>query len=145
MHNRPVYRRKAHSVSLLHAHLVFCVKYRRPVLTARVAREIRLSMLESGAGLAIDITAIEADRDHLHLMIAYPPDLALGAVARRLKGASSRAVRKRSFPEVTSRLWGPAFWFPSYFVASCGGAPLAVVKAYVEGQQDPDRKRRRKL
>jgi len=64
-------------------------------------------------------------------MIEYPPSLSLGGIIRRLKGASARAVR---FPEVLKRLWGAHVWSPSYFVVSCGGAPLETVKAYVDNQ-----------
>ena len=59
----------------------------------------------------------------------------LSVLAQHLKGLSSRRVRKRRFPEVTSTLWGRAFWSPSYCAVSCGGAPLATVKAYVEAQR----------
>ena len=141
---RKNYRRKRHSVSLLHAHLVFSIKYRRQVLTHRVFSILRKSMRRIAVALNMDILAIETDGDHLHVMINYPPDLSLAQITRRLKGASSRAVRKHRFPEVLKKLWGQAFWSPSYFVVSCGGAPLEVVKAYVDNQTNPHRKRRRK-
>ena len=128
------YRRKRHSVSLLHAHLVFCVKYRRRAITRRVFDVLRASMRRSAAALEVDIVAIESDGDHLHVMICHPPRLALSKIVQRLKGASSRALRLKRFPEVLRRLWGSAFWSPSYFVVSCGGAPLEVVKSYVDNQ-----------
>jgi hypothetical protein len=60
--------------------------------------------------------------------------VALSALAQRLKGASSRSVRQFRYPEVTSRLWGRHFWSASYCVVSCGGAPLEVIKRYVQTQ-----------
>ncbi|MFZ3583655.1 transposase, partial [Loktanella sp. DJP18] len=57
--------------------------------------------------------------------------------------ASSRHIRQQRLPEVMKRLWGGHFWSPSYFVVSCGGAPLDVVKSYVESQQDADTKKRK--
>jgi putative transposase len=140
-HFKKTYRRKRHSVSLLNAHIVFCIKYRRRVLTRRVFDALKASMKLTSGLLDIEIQAIETDGDHIHLMIAYPPNAKLSEIVRRLKGASSRLVRKMRFPEVLEKLWGNAFWSPSYFVVSCGGAPLDVVKSYVENQQAPGRNR----
>ena len=140
---RKNYRRRRHSVSLLHAHLVFSIKYRRRVLTRRVFEILRQSMRQTAASMQVDLVAIEADGDHLHIMINYPPSLSLAKITQRLKGASSRAVLLRRLPEVLKKLWGHAFWSPSYFVVSCGGAPLEVVKSYVDNQTSPRRRRQR--
>ncbi len=131
---RKTYRRRRHSVSLLHAHLVFTTKYRRRVITPRAFEILRASMRRSASDLEVDLVAIEADRNHLHVMICYPPHLSLAKIVQRLKGASSRRLRQRRMPEVMKQLWGAAFWAPSYCVISCGGAPLEIVKAYVDGQ-----------
>jgi len=142
---RKTYRRKRHSVSLLHAHLVFCTKYRRRVMTRRVFDVLQRAMRQTSKVIGIELLAIESDGDHIHLMIAYPPSLALCEIVRRLKGASSRSVRIRRFPEVQKKLWGSHFWSPSYFVVSCGGAPLEVIKSYVENQQLTSRQKNRKI
>jgi putative transposase len=68
----------------------------------------------------------------------------LSKVVQRLKGASSRALTMKRLSEITKRLWGKAFWSPSYFVVSCGGTPLDTVKAYVSNQTNPLRKTRNK-
>ncbi len=130
-------------MSALHAHLVFCVKYRRRVITTRAFDILRRAMRQSARALEIDLIAIEADGDHLHVMICYPPALSLSKIVQRFKGASSRALRQRKLPEITRKLWGNAFWSPSYFVVSCGGAPLETVKAYVENQTNPHFKKTR--
>lgn len=139
---RKKYRKKRHSVSLLHAHLVFCIKYRRKVITRRAFEHLRRSMRNTAQALDIEIVAVESDGDHLHLMICYPPKLDLSKIVQRLKGASSRYIRTKNLSEVRKKLWGKAFWSPSYFVVSCGGAPLDKVKDYVENQTDPLRKKR---
>ena len=123
------YRRRLHSVSLLHAHLVFTTKYRRRVITPRVFELLRRSMQRTATGLDIRLIAIESDGDHLHLMLEHPPTLALSEIVRRLKGAASRLVRQARLPDILRKLWGKAFWSPSFFIVSCGGAPLDVVKA----------------
>jgi putative transposase len=137
------YLRKRHSVSLLHAHLVFCTKYRRSVITRRAFGLLRKSMRHTAQILGVDLIAIESDGDHLHLMILYPPSLDLSTIVKRLKGASSRFIRILRLPEVLKQLWGRHFWSPSYFVVSCGGAPLETIRTYVENQNDPDTKIRK--
>lgn len=139
---KKTYRRRRHSVSLLHAHLVFCTKYRRRVITPRAFAHLRRSMATTARALGIELIAVQSDGDHLHLMICYPPGLALSRIVHRLKGASSRHLRAQALPEVMRKLWGKAFWSPSYFVVSCGGAPLDVVKSYVENQESPLRGKR---
>lgn len=140
---KKTYLRKRHSVSKLHAHLVFCTKYRRPVITRRAFDHLRQSMRRTAQNLGIDLIAVESDGDHLHLMILYPPSVSLSAIVKRLKGASSRHIRQQRLPEILKHLWGRHFWSPSYFVVSCGGAPLDIVKSYVESQQDPATKKRK--
>ena len=137
-----VYRRKNRSVSLLFAHMVFCSKYRRKVFTPAVFARLRKSFERTARMLEIDLLAVEADRDHVHLMISFPPRLALSTIVQRLKCAASRDVRAQKYPEIRRVLWGARFWSASYFVVSCGGAPLEVVKRYVENQNSPDRRRK---
>ena len=85
------YRRRSHGVSLLHAHIVTCAKYRRRVLTARVFEHLRASMRRTARALGVDLIALEAEGDHLHLMIEYPPSLSL-SLARRNHPAAERRV-----------------------------------------------------
>jgi putative transposase len=54
-----------------------------------------------------------------------------------LKGVSSRMIRKKNYPGIRKKLWGGALWSPSYFAGSCGGAPIAVIRQYIEQQQTP--------
>ena len=90
---------------------------------------------ESCAKLECDLVEHGYEPDHAHLLVAYPPKVALATLVQHLKGLSSRRVRAVRFPEVARKLWGKAFWSPSYCAVSCGGAPLATVKAYVKAQQ----------
>ena len=67
----------------------------------------------------------------------YPPGLALSVLVNQLKGVSSRRLRQQYPTEVRKYLWGKHVWSPSYIAASCGGAPLTIIKQYIE-QQRPD-------
>ena len=91
-------------------------------------------MAKIGTDFEAEFEAFDGEEDHVHLLLSYPPKVALSTLVNSLKGASSRLIRKEQFPELSSRLWGDHFWSPSYCVVSCGGAPLDVIKRYVEQQ-----------
>ena len=78
------------------------------------------------------ITEMEVMPDHVHLLIEVGPQLCIHRLVRRLNGRSSRLLRTE-FPRLRSRL--PTLWTHSYFVATAGGAPLAVIKQYIENQK----------
>lgn len=134
------FRTGRHVVHRLHAHLVLTTKYRRDAITTeRVRTSLRTTMKAVCLDFESTLQAWEADDDHVHLLVAYPPKVALSKLVNALKGASSYRLRGLRFPEVQAVLWGQAFWSPSYCVVSCGGAPLETIKAYVETQRDPKR------
>ena len=123
-----------HVVYRLHAHIVITPKYRRNVMTEAVTAAIRESAEEVATRRGFTITAFETDNDHAHLWIDYPPKLSLSGIVGSLKTNSSKHVRSLNMPEVWAAIRGDHFWSPSYCVVSCGGAPLEVVKRYVENQ-----------
>ena len=129
------YRRGRTVVSLLHVHLVFVTKYRRGVLSERAIEVIR----EACQGVCNDFSAklveLNGEDDHVHLLVEYPVTVALSRLVNSLKGVSSRMLRAREFPEVQARLWGGHLWSPSYFAVSCGGAPIEIVRQYIEEQR----------
>lgn len=129
------YETGAHVVFKLSVHLVFVTKYRRKAITERVHAVLLAAFREVCAKFECDLTECGWEPDHAHLLVKYPPKVPLSTLVQYLKGLSSRRVRKRRFPEVTSTLWGAAFWSPSYCAVSCGGAPLATVRAYVQAQR----------
>ena len=124
-------------VYALHAHVVLVPKYRRKVMTRRVTEHLRASFGEVCSRYGATLDAFETDADHAHLLLTYPPKVALARLVMSLKTISSLRLRKERWPEVTRALWGEHFWSPSYAAISCGGAPLEKVKAYIENQQAP--------
>ena len=80
----------------------------------------------------------EGERDHVHLLITYPPKVAISRLVNSLKGVSSRLIRKQHDPSIERALWGGSLWSPSYFAGSAGGAPLSIIKQYIEQQDTPD-------
>lgn len=134
------WRNGRHVVYKLHAHIVLIPKYRRPVITQRVSDSLRASFTEVCASHQATLDEYEPDQNHAHLLVSYPPKLALSKLVMSLKSVSSKHVRARNWPEITEALWGKHFWSPSYAVVSCGGAPLETISEYIRNQQAPNRK-----
>lgn len=139
------YRRGRSVVTALHVHLVFVTKYRRGVFTDRAHAVLKDAFLGVCAEFDAVLKEVNGEDDHVHLLIEYPPTVQLSKLVNSLKGVSSRRLRQQNFPEVKRKLWGEHLWSPSYFAASCGGAPLEIVKQYIEQQRDgPSEKEKRK-
>ena len=74
----------------------------------------------------------------MHLLVSYPPKVAISRLVNALKGVSARHLRAAEMPEVQSRLWGRSLWSPSYFAGSAGGATLDTLRRYVQNQRRPN-------
>jgi putative transposase len=73
----------------------------------------------------------------VHLLLNYPLKLSIALLVKQLKGASSRYIRQQRYACIRQKLWGNHLWSPSYFAGSCGGAPLEVIRQYIEQQDTP--------
>ena len=83
------------------------------------------------------LVEFDGEYDPVHLLVNYPPKIAVAALVHSLKGVSSRLIRLKNYPSIRGMLWGKALWSPSYFAGSCGGAPIAVTRQYIEQQRTP--------
>ena len=129
------FRSGRHVVFKLHVHLVFVTKYRRGVITDRVREFLKEAMEKVCLDFEAELMEFDGEDDHVHLLIAYPPKVAISAMVNSLKGASAYRLRLQKFPDVQKKLWGKHFWSPSYCAVSCGGAALETVKAYIQSQR----------
>lgn len=130
-------RRGRHVVSLLHAHLVFITKYRHEVFTS--AHLVRLEEICQHVCTDFEVELVEfnGEPDHIHLLVHYPPKVALSRLVNSLKGVTSRHMR-REYPELERHYWrAKRLWSGSYFAGSVGGAPLALLREYIENQTRP--------
>lgn len=118
-------------------HLVFITKYRRNVLTDNMLMRLKEIFSETLLQMKGELIEFGGEDDHVHLMISYHPSYALSNIVGKLKGKSSYFLRLEFWDEIKKKLWGNHFWSPSYCIVSCGGAPLDIVKAYVENQRKP--------
>ena len=132
------FRRGRSCVFLMHVHLVFVTKYRRKVFTFEVMERLSCIFKSVCADFEAELVEFDGEGDHVHLLINYPTKVAVSKLVNSLKGVSSRMIRKENFPTIKAALWGEHLWSPSYFAASCGGAPLEIVKKYIEQQKTPE-------
>ncbi|MGH9070647.1 MAG: IS200/IS605 family transposase [Acidimicrobiales bacterium] len=112
-------------------HIIWCPKYRRRVLAGRVETRLKQIIAEVVAEVGGQVIEVEVMPDHVHLLVEVPPTVALSRFVGFLKGRSSRALRA----EFVHLRRMPALWSPSWFVSTVGGAPLEVVRRYVENQE----------
>lgn len=129
------FRSGRHVVFSLQVHLVFVPKYRRAVITERVFSVLHAAWEQVCRDFECELRETGWESDHVHLLVGYPPKVALSRLVNSLKGVSARRVRAADLPEVRGKLWGAHFWSPSYCAVSCGGAPLETVKRYIEHQR----------
>ncbi len=114
-------------------HVVFCPKYRRKVLVNGVETRLAMILRENCAEMQCEILVLEIMPDHVHILLEVDPQFGIHRVVKQLKGRSSRYLRQE-FEWLKSRL--PTLWTNSYFVSTVGGAPLSIVKQYIENQKD---------
>ncbi len=123
-----------HVVFELHAHLVFVTKRRRHVLDVDALERLKGYFGKVCGDFEAELSECNGEDDHVHLLVAYGPKVSLSKLVNSLKGASSRLLQ-RDRPDLAGRLHEGALWSPSYFAASCGGAPLSIIKAYIKNQR----------
>ncbi|MBF0206833.1 MAG: IS200/IS605 family transposase [Oligoflexia bacterium] len=126
-----------HCIFVLKVHLVFLPKYRRNVFTPRVLDYLQNIMISVCNDFDAKLEEFNGESDHCHLLISYPPKVSISKLVNSLKGVSSRMIRKQSFPEVATKIWGNHFWSPSYYAGSCGGVTISQIRKYIENQNRP--------
>jgi putative transposase len=133
------YRKTAHSVYDLKYHIVWITKYRKPILQGAIGLRVRELIRQTCASLDVYIEKGHVARDHVHLLVSVPPDLAVSELVQRLKGRSSRLMMQE-FGELKRAYWGRHLWARGYFVASTGNVTDAIIAEYIEkqGQQDSE-------
>ena len=115
----PTYRRSRHSVSLLHAHLVFVTKYRRKVFTNAMLTYCENTMREVCAELNAELVEFNGEADHVHLLVSYPPTLAISTLIQQIKDRTAYAVRREYTRACVHARMRGHLWSPSYFAVSC--------------------------
>jgi len=112
-------------------------KYRKRIFDGDAIERLRAIMAKVCRDFGGRLVELDGERDHVHLLVEYPPAVAISRLVNSLKGVSSRLLR-RDRPDLASAYWKEVLWSPSYFAASCGGAPISIVRQYIEQQATPD-------
>ena len=117
-------------------HIVWCPKYRRKILVDDVEKRLKEIIQEVANEVNVEIIEMETDKDHIHILCEVDPQFGVNRFIKLAKGRSARILRKE-FPHLKTKL--PTLWTNSYFISTVGGAPLEVIKQYIENQQTSQR------
>ncbi|ARU13078.1 MULTISPECIES: IS200/IS605 family transposase [Streptococcus] len=123
----------AHSVFLLHYHLILVVKYRRQVFTDEISERAKEIFSYIAPSYKIELVEWNHDKDHVHILFKGQPKTEMSKFINAYKSASSRLLKKE-FPIIRQKLWKEMFWSQSFCLLSSGGAPIEVIKEYIENQ-----------
>ncbi len=114
-------------------HVVWCPKYRRPVLVNGIDHRLKELIINTCNRLRIDVIEMEIMPDHVHLLMEVDPQFGVDNAVKLIKGHTSKVLREE-YPHLKTKM--PTLWTNSYFVSTVGGAPLSVIKQYIENQKN---------
>ena len=123
----------SHSVYSLNYHLIFCVKYRRKVLTNEISNRLKDIIIGISKDFQVKIIEQETDKDHIHILFKTKPTINMTEYINYIKGDSSR-ILFQEYPEIKMKLWKGHLWSRSYCLLTTGQTTLDVLKRYVESQ-----------
>jgi putative transposase len=127
------YRRGSHTVYDLKCHVVWCTKYRKPVLNGEVGLRVRELIREICLAQEATILKGHVSKDHVHLFVSYPPTLAVSRLVQRIKGKTSYKLL-REFRSLRKTYWGNHLWARGFFVCSSGNITDEVIMEYIAAQ-----------
>jgi putative transposase len=123
----------AHSVFLLYYHLIMVTKYRRKVINDDISARGKEIFEYIAPNYGITLEEWNHDKDHVHVMFRAQPKSAISKFINAYKSASSRLLKKE-YPEIREKLWKGAFWSQSFCLLTAGGAPVELIRRYIESQ-----------
>lgn len=132
----------AHSVFLLHYHLVLVVKYRRQVFDETISERAKEIFVYIAPKYNITLQEWNHDKDHVHILFRAHPNSEISKFINAYKSASSRLLKKE-FPQIRQKLWKECFWSQSFCLLTTGGAPIEVIRKYIESRGEKSHKRGR--
>jgi putative transposase len=127
-------KKSNHCAYQTHYHLVFPVKYRKVLLSAKISEEIKVIAEEISTRYEIEFEQIGCDKDHIHILCSFHPKYSIGATVRTFKSITARELFKK-FPQLKKDLWGGEFWSDGYYAATVGErGDWSVVEKYIREQ-----------
>lgn len=117
---------------------MFVTKYRRKVINAEILKSLENIFSRLCQNQKSELLEFSGEEDHVHLLVDISPDVPPSKLVNTLKTISSRMIRKEFADHINKFYWKPVFWTGAYCVISAGGAPLEVLKAYIQNQKEPE-------
>ena len=130
-------RKGSHSIFNIQLHIVFVTKYRHKIINEAMLSCIRNTLARVCEKNKCMIKEFNGESDHVHVLLDFHPDNDLSNLIGSMKSASSRIVRSEFKEIIDKYYWKDKFWSDSYCVVSCGGAPLEIIKQYIQSQNSP--------
>ena len=127
----------AHCVYNLHIHIVFVTKYRKNVITESILARLKEIFAKLCETQKCGLVEFNGEADYVHLLVDLAPDIAISKLVNILKTISSREIRKEFKEHIAKFYWKPVFWTSAYCAISAGGAPLEILKQYIQSQDSP--------
>ena len=127
------YRHGSHTVFMIHLHLVWITKYRKPILEGDVAYRVRDLIREICRSESVEIIKGHVSKDHVHLFVSVPPQVTVSRLVQRLKGKTSNKMLNE-FNQLRKMYWGRHLWARGYFCCSSGNVTDDVIKEYIANQ-----------
>lgn len=126
-----------HCVYNLNYHLVLVTKYRRKCFTKNILERLEQICHNNCAQWNIDLLEFGGEADHIHLLLAMHPNIMPSKFVNNLKTVSSRLIRKEFSNHLKHYYWKPVLWTRAYCLITAGGAPLSILKQYIQNQEEP--------
>lgn len=117
-------------------HVVWCVKYRRKVLTTEIEESLKAILYKTASDNGIKILECNGDLDHIHLLIDCTPQHYIPDMIKALKGVSARLLIKQYGDELKEKLWGGHLWNPSYFISTVSENTEQQIREYIKSQKE---------
>lgn len=129
-----------HSVFLLHYHLILCTKYRNKIINDAISERLKEMFINLSIKYNISLEEWNYDKDHIHILFKAHPKSELSKFINAYKSASSRLIKKE-YPSLRDHFSKEAFWSQSFCLLSSGGAPVEIIKKYIESQGEKNGKK----
>jgi putative transposase len=126
------------AVSDMKAHLVLTTKYRHKVFTGEILKRLHEVLSDLCQKWNCKLIEFNGEESYIHLLFQYYPQMELAKFVNNIKSVSSRKIRSEFAEHVNASYWKDVLWNESYFIASCGGVTVSVLRQYIENQNTPD-------
>lgn len=125
----------------LYYHIVWCVKYRRTILVDNIKDDFIDIITNICKNNNYELIEINADKDHVHILLGLSPQDSIPVVMKTLKGVSARLLNQKHSNEISKVLWGGHIWSPSYYIATASDNVMDNIRKYIQNQGEDDAKR----